>query len=308
MQMTAKSFIKSSLPQILLLLSSAFWGASFVFTNGLFLTEPHITTMEIVTGRLLVATLFFLPILAITRRFQPLGRKDVLFFLLLSFLEPFLYFILETSGVKLLPPSISSIVISTIPLFVPFAMSLVYKEKLSLWAVLGVLLSLVGVAIMLGPSDLIHGMVFTATTTRGLLCLLGAVSVGVVYVLVLSKVIKDYRPITITAYQNAFSLIYFIPLMFILDADTLPLLSFSWGMWYRLIFLGVFCSTIAYVCYNYGILAIGATAATVYNNVIPVFTLILALLMGQETFTWGKIIGMLIVIAGLFLAGRSTNH
>ena len=306
--MTAKSIIKRFLPQLLLLLSSAFWGASFVFTNGLFQAEPNITTMQVVTGRLLVATVFFLPILAVAKRFQPLGKKDVLFFLLLSFLEPFLYFLLETSGVKLLPPSISSIIISTIPLFVPFAMALVYKERLSVWAVLGVVLSLLGVAIMLGPSDLVNGLVFTGDTTKGLLCLLGAVSVGVVYVLVLSKVIKDYRPITITAYQNAFSLIYFIPLMFILDGDTLPMLSYSWDMWYPLIFLGVFCSTIAYVCYNYGILAIGATAATVYNNVIPVFTLVLALMMGQEAFTWGKLVGMIVVIGGLFLAGRSVKE
>lgn len=298
------------LPQLLLLLSSAFWGASFVFTKGLFLTEPHITTLSIVTGRLLIATLFFIPLLALTKKLQHLRKKDIPVFFALSFAEPFVYFLLETSGVQRVPSSLASIIVATIPLFVPFAMAAVYKERLTFRSLLGVLLSFIGVGVMLLPPDgridfsHIH---LNGTTTQGILYLCGAVAVGVTYVVILARVIRDYHPISITAYQNAFSLVYFLPLLLICDSDIIPMLSFSSGMLLRLAFLGIFCSTIAYVCYNYGILAIGATAATVYNNVIPVFSLILAILIGQETFCWTKVIGTVIVITGLSLATKETN-
>lgn len=295
---------KNILPKVLLWLSSAFWGASFVFTKGLFLTEPHITTLAIVTGRLLIASAFFIPLLALTHKLEHLRKEDLPIFFLLSFAEPFLYFLLETAGVKRVPPSLASIIVATIPIFVPFAMAAVYKERLRLRAVLGVLLSLAGVVLMLLPEEggLLEGNVLDKSTGHGILFLFGAVAVGVTYVLVLSKVIKNYHPITITAYQNAFSLVYFVPLLLLCDADVLPLLSYAPGMWLRLAFLGVFCSTIAYVCYNYGIVAIGATAATVYNNVIPVFSLLLAVALGQENFCWTKVLGMAIVMVGLWLA------
>lgn len=287
--------------QIALLFSAAFWGSSFIFTKGLFESEPAITTNIIVMGRLFVASIFFLPILCLTGKMEKLRKGDLGMMLLLSFWEPFLYMFLETSGVQLVPSSLASIIIATIPLFVPFAMAMIFKEKLSVWAVVGVVLSLIGIAVM---------TLFDKTETSGSIHPLGilylalAVLVAVVYTIVLVKVLERYKPFTVTAYQNLFCLIYFIPIVLIFNRSNLPELSYSVSMWGRLAFLGVFCSTGAYVLFNYGIKAAGATAASVYNNLIPVFTLILAVALGIESITIVKVGGIALVIAGLFLAQR----
>ncbi len=287
------------LPRLLLVVSTALWGASFIFTKGLFLSEPHITPVVIATLRLCIASAVFIPLLALTHRLQPIHKGDFKVFLLLSFCEPFLYSILETSGVGLVPASLASIIIATIPLFTPFGMALAYKERLRWIVVVGVLLSLVGIGVMmLGPDLTI------SANPRGVLYLVLAVIVAVCYTLVLVKVLKRYHPVTVTAYQNLFSIIYFIPLMLILNHDVLPLLSYSLSMWGRLAFLGVLCSTLAYVFYNYGIRAAGATAASAYTNLIPVFSLFLAVGIGQESLSVFKVIGIVIVLIGLFLAQR----
>lgn len=287
------------LPQILLVVSSAFWGASFIFTKGLFLSEEAISPTIIITGRMLIASLVTMPLLALTGKLQLIKRRHLKFFLLLSFSEPFLYSICETGGVQYVSGSLASIIVATIPLFIPFAMALVYKERLKVRAVVGVLLSLAGIALM----SLDENFSFSASP-KGLLLLCCAVAIAVFYTIVLVKILDHYHPLTITAWQNLIALVYFLPLMFINDANRLPLLSFSWKMWAMLAFLGIFCSTVAYMCFNYGMKHLGATSGSVYNNIIPVFSLLLALAIGQESLNWMKVVGMAVVLVGLTVAQK----
>ncbi len=294
------SVLKKYLPQVLMIFSSALWGASFIFTKGLFLSEPAISPTIILTGRMLIATLFAMPVLWASGKLQPIRREHIKYFLLLAFTEPFLYSICETGGVQYVSGSLASIIIATIPLFIPFGMSLVYKEKLKVNAVFGVLLSLVGIALMTLNDD----FSFTASP-KGLALLACSVIIAVFYTLLLVKILDHYHPFTITSYQNLIGLFYFLPLMLVVDGHRVPMLSFSAKMWLLLAFLGIFCSTVAYMFYNYGMKRLGATEASVYNNVIPVFSLLLALAIGQERLSLLKVVGMCIVLVGLTVAQKT---
>lgn len=297
------SHFKKFAPQLLMILASAFWGASFIFTKGLFLSEPNITPTVILTGRMLIATLFTVPLLLLTGRLEPMQRKDLKFFLILALLEPFLYSLCETGAIRFVSGTLASIVIATIPLFIPFGMAIVYKEKLRAMAIVGVALSLVGIALM----SLSDNLSFSASPV-GLLLLALAVVIAVLYTLMLVKVLGRYRPTTITTYQNLIALLFFLPLMLVKDHSVLPMLTFTPRMWLYLAFLGIFCSTLAYMMFNVGIHKLGATSASVYNNVIPVFSLLLALLMGQEGLSWTKVLGMAIVLIGLTLSQRKPRE
>lgn len=284
--------------KLALLLSAALWGCSFIFTRSLLDTEPHMTPFILMMGRLAFATLFFIPILALTHRLERIHGKDILFFLVLAFFEPFLYSIFETLGVKIAGSVLSSIVVATIPLFVPFGMALVFKERLKPLVIVGVALSLVGIVLMMLGPDMQIG-----TDPLGILFLSLAVLIAIAYTLTLSRVLQRYQPVTITAYQNLIGLIYFIPIVFLKDRADFLQLSFSAPMFLQLAFLGVLCSTVAYVCFNYGMKKSNPTAASVYNNLIPVFSVLLAVAIGQETLSpWTKVLGMAVVLVGLFLA------
>ena len=294
--------MKKSIVYILLALASVIWGVSFIMTKELFNSEPHITVFIILTFRLILATVVTIPSLLILRKLEPIKKGDLKWFLILAILEPFIYSICETSGVQLVSGSMSSIIVATIPLFVPLGMAVAYREKIPVVTILGLLLSFAGLAVML----LFGGSNNLDTNPVGLAWLFAAVITAVVFTLVLVKLVNRYRPLTITAYQNLFGCIYFLPLMLLMDGSQLPLLSYSGKMIGLLLALGVFCSTLAYVCYNEGVARLGATAACIFNNVIPVFSLIAALIIGQETLTWAKPIGIAIVIAGVILAQKNS--
>ena len=288
-----------TLTYILLTLSTVFWGISFILTKELFLTEEHMTVTILITMRLAIATLVMVPLLMLMGKMQRIERRDIKWFLLLALCEPFIYHLCETSGVQRVSGSLASVVIATIPLFVPFGMWVAYRQRIGWHIVLGVTLSLVGVAAMLVGGDSLSGNV------SGMLFLTGAVVIAVVYTLLLVKVVDRYNPLVITTWQNIIGLAYFVPLMLALDAPHVAHLSYSPRMLGMLLVLGILCSTLAYSFYNYGIRRLGASRACIFNNAIPIFSLIAAVAIGQEHFLWTKMLGIALVIAGVFIAQRN---
>lgn len=283
---------------ILLTLASILWGISFILTKELFLTEPNLTVTTLIALRLAVASVVMFPTLLVLRQLQPIQKQDIKWFLLLALCEPFIYHLCETSGVQCVSGSLASVVIATIPLFVPFGMWIAYRQRISLAMIVGVVLSLAGVGILLLGGEGLAG------SAKGLMFLSGAVVIAVVYTLLLVKVVDHYRPVVITTWQNLIGLIYFLPLVLVFDGGQVLQLSWSPKMLMLILALGILCSTVAYACYNRGIRTLGASEACIFNNTIPIFSLIAAIMIGQEEFSWVKVLGIIITIAGVVIAQR----
>lgn len=285
------------LTYILLVLTAVFWGGSFVLTKEIFLSAPSITPSIIVTLRLVVASTVFVPFLLIAKKWQKIERRDIKYFFLLAFLEPFTYFLCENNGIKLVPGGISSIIIATIPVFVPFGLYFAYHEKLYKINIIGVLLSLIGIAVMISGDGMIADI-----SMKGILLLFGAVVIAVLYTIVLMKVVKRYHPFTITVHLNLIGLVYFVPTLLIFDFQNFMDVTFTVKIFAMIACLGIVCSTLSYVFFNYGIVKVGASRASVFNNSIPVFTLIFAAMLGQESITITKVLGMAVAISGVIIA------
>ena len=279
---------------ILMTFAVAIWGISLVLTKEVFASDPHFTAPIIIFCRLLFSITIFVPIMLIIKKFERMKKGDLKCFLLLAFLEPFLYFLCENSGLQYVSSGVASIIIASIPVFIPFGMFLVYHERLKVVHVVGVVLSLVGVCLMILGED--EGYVFEF---KGLALLGAAVAVAVVNTLTLVKVVDKYNPLTITMYQNMIGLLYFLPVILFSQMGNFQAITFTPKVFLLLGTLGIGCSTLAYVCFNYSIRNIGATPTLVFNNATPVFTLFFACILGQEVLTWGKIAGMAVAVLGV---------
>ncbi len=298
-----------SLTYILITASVVFWGVSFILTKELFLTEEHMTVTALITLRLALATVVMVPFLLLTRKMQRIQRKDIKWFLLLALCEPFIYHLCETNGVRLVSGSLASVVIATIPLFVPFGMWIAYRQRIKPVMIIGVMLSLAGVVLMTTSSTENFQFSIFNFQFQGLLFLAGAVVIAIVYTLLLVKIVDRYHPLVVTTWQNIIGLAYFLILTlssftFHLSPLTFHLLSWSPKMLLILLVLGIFCSTLAYAGYNYGVRNLGASEACIFNNAIPVFSLVAAVLIGQEDFSWLKVLGMIVVISGVIIAQK----
>ncbi|MDA3906673.1 MAG: DMT family transporter [Bacteroidales bacterium] len=279
-----------------LFFSMMFWGLSFVWTRQLL---EVFTPLLIIFFRLILSFFLLFSIASVSRKLQKIQKKDYLFLLFLSFTQPFLYFIFEGYGIKYTSASISSILIATIPLFTPIGAFFLFREKLTRMNIFGLFISFGGVSLVV----LEFGNKFTFSWL-GILMLFLAVITGTIYGLGLKKLTSNYNSITITTYQNLIGIILFFPLIFAFEWKNMmnfPKLI-TLDLAFSLFNLALFASSIAFVLFAYGISKIGPSKATAFSYSIPVFTLVFAYFVLDESITIVKLGGMIIVLFGLFLS------
>ena len=134
-------------------------------------------------------------------------------------MEPFFYFLGEAYGLTMVTATVGAVIISTIPLIVPFAAYYLFREKLTPMNYLGLFISFGGVLLVVLTKS--GGL---AADWKGILLMFVAVLSAVSYTMVVKMLADDYTPITITAYQSFYGLLMFIPLFLIME---LPHLDFS---------------------------------------------------------------------------------
>ena len=270
------------------------WGLSFIWSTQVY---ENLNPTATIFLRLVVATIFFTAILFIFRLNEKIKKEHLGLFALAALFEPFLYFIFEGYGLKNTSPIIGSAIVAMIPLVTPIGAAIFLKERLTPMNIVGLFVSFFGVVTMLLNKD----MVFTASP-KGVLFLSGAVLVAVGYSIALIKLTKLYKPLTITWMQNIIGMIYFIPLVLVMEHFQPSNFGNVKEFIVPIICLGVFCSAIAYALWAFAYSKLGASKANVYNNLIPVFTAIFSYFIIHESLTSQKIIGIILVVFGLVLS------
>ncbi len=275
-------------------LSMLFWGLSFVwFKIAVKWYEP----VTIIFLRLVLSGVLMLGFMFFTRSFQVIKRKHLRYFLLLSFTQPFMYFLGESFGLKLVSPTVASVVIATIPLFTPFAAYYMVRERISMSIIVGLAFSFVGILLMLINPDLSLN-----ASPKGVLLLFVAVFAAVAYSVIIRKISPEYKPVTIITYQNLIGAVYFLPLFLIFDFQHFITVKPTRELVFAMLQLAVFASTLAYVFYIITIKQIGVIKANIFTYLIPVFTGLLSFIILDEKFTWLKITGMMLVLCGIIVS------
>lgn len=268
------------------------WAMSFIWSKMALEVYSPIT---IIFMRLIVSTILIFLFLIITKQIQFIQKGDVKWFFLLSFFEPFLYFIGESYGLQIISTTLASVIISTIPLFVPILGFIVHRERLSIMNILGIVISVVGVVVMVVDRHFSLDAPLSGILLMGL-----AVFSATFYGIVLKHLSHRYSGYSIVAYQNIGGMLFFLPLFTFLEWDSFLAAHHTLKAISSIVLLALFASTIAFVLYTYGVKHIGITKASSFVNLIPVLTAIFAWFLLDEVIGWQKIIGILVVITGLF--------
>jgi drug/metabolite transporter (DMT)-like permease len=275
-----------------------FFSYSFIWYKQVFIYYDPVT---LVVFRLVIAVpLLF--ILSLTfRKLQKIQSNHLKLFMLLAFFEPFLYFLGECYGVNLISSTLASIIISLIPLIVPIPAWYIFRERFTVVNFIGLFISIAGVLlVIIGEPD--GGPV----SVWGVLLMFIAVFAAVCHSIFVRKLAEQYNTFTIVTYQNAFGLLYFIPLFGFMGFREFIHMQHTFQMILPVIKLAVFASTIAFLLFVYSIQKIGMARSNVFINLIPVFTAVLSWLILKEGFSLLKISGIIVVIAGLVFS--QVNH
>lgn len=277
-----------------LVISSCLWGTAFLFAK---LALAELTVSQVVLYRFGLASLVLLPV-AWLRRAWP-HRRDLPLFILTGFLTVPVTFLLQFGGLALTSVASASLIIGTLPPLLALAAAGLYRERLGLrgWGAVGV--STVGVALIVGTrgSDrnwLGDGLVFLS------------IVVAVVWVLLSKRLIERYSALTATAYILAFGALTMLPISLIWDGPP-PLLSLPGQILGSVLALGLVCTVVTFMLWNWALERFPASRAGVFVNIEPVVGAVLGVTLLRESLGPGAVLGGLLVLAAAWVVCQSED-
>jgi drug/metabolite transporter (DMT)-like permease len=285
---------KSWVPVGAAILSMIFWSFSFVWIKIVYEAYGPLTT---ILFRLLISSGLMLIFTILSRKLQKVQPGDLKIFILLAFFEPFLYFMGESYGLKYVSSTVASVIVATIPLFSPIAAWYFYKEKLSRTNLFGLVITFFGVSLVVLDTS----FNFTASPL-GVALEFFAVFGAIGYASMLKGISHRYNTFTIITYQNLIGAVFFLPFWLIFEMSDFTQIPFDGKAFWAIIKLAIFASTFAFILFTYSVRNMGINKSNTFVNVIPICVAVFAYIILGDQLNFHQMIGIAIVISGLFLA------
>lgn len=287
--------------KVLIYIASTFaivlWGMSYIWTDKLI--ALGIPIFYFVFVRIFLAGIVLFLFNTAYARIKRIQKQDLPKFLLLALFEPFIYFICETYGLKETgSPTLSAMVIATIPLFSIGAGILFFKEKINAVNIMGIFLSLVGIVmVVMAKGELGEHFIW------GIILLMIAVIAEVGHASITKSLSGNYSSQIIVMYQFLIGSVYLLPLFIWKGLDGFSIEThLTPDVWYPIICLAVLCSSLAFSLWVSTIKNLGVAKSSIFSALIPVAAALIAWLMGHEILDSRQWAGIIISTFGVILS------
>lgn len=274
---------------IRLLVLAAIWGASFLFMR---IAVPELGPAWLMFGRVLLAATFLGLVALLLKRGLPL-RQYAGHFILLSFFNTALPFLLFAYAAQTLTASLLAVLNATAPLWGAIIGWLFFKQKMTTKLAVGLLLGVSGVSILVGFDAVVADSAAwpAITAAAGAACCYG----------IATWYTRKAKPVP--AFLNAHgsmwaASLWLLPLLWFIP---LPVASPATDSYLAVLALGVVCTGIAYLLYFRLVQDLGATSTLTVTFLIPVFGVLWGHLFLQEAIGWHTLLGAGTVIIGTAL-------
>ena len=281
---------------LLILLAVIFWGASFVATKTLL---AEIKPVTIIILRLIIASFLLTAIAIYTRRNFSLNIKSHGWIFILALIAVFHLWI-QVTGLKFTTAANTGWIIGTAPVFMTIMGLFFFKEKITLLALSGILLSVFGLLMLIGKGDITNiGLI----ENKGDLLVLGSAFTWGVYSMVNKKISLTYSPLMTILYLFLMMAIIIIP--FNLNSETIySVVNLSQLGWIMVLFLGLFCSGIAYVIWAQALRDLESAKVGAFLYLEPLITVFAAWFFLREEITLLMIISGLLITLGVIIVNK----
>lgn len=299
--MESKKFFDRKSGLILLLMFLALlWGMSFFFTT---VAVQKLGAMELLAMRWTISAVIFLILIAFGLIKIDMHKQGFKYVALTGALQPCIYSIFETNGIKMTSTTESSIIIALIPCMVLILGTLFFNKRVNWKIVASILIAFVGVVICtaFSPEFTIGGK------WQGYLVMMGAVVTGGFYAHASAKAGETFNALEVTAIISIMGGIFFsiISLAMGYGLDGVKVCMQYHDVALAVIFLGVFCSCLCYIIFNH---VLGHMATAIASNLSASLStavgVISGVLFAGDPFGWFTIVGLSLTITGVWLSSR----
>ncbi len=261
------------------------------------LLQTEVNSLAIAAWRLTMASVILAPLALTTRRGEltRLAGRDWLL-MLASGLMLAVHFATWISSLAYTSVAASVALVSTSPLFVGLGSFLLFKERLSRALIVGMIIAILG-SIVIGLADWGHG---SHRLTGDLLALAGALSVAIYFLI--GRRLR--ARLSLVAYIFPVYATAALALMLMAALPRIPLGGYQALHWLWLLLLALGPQIIGHSSLNWALRHLPATYVTLAVLGEPIGSSILAWLILKEVPSVITVIGGILVLTGIVVAGR----
>lgn len=277
---------------------------SYLIAGKVIVKEAPVFTATLV--RLVSAAIVLSVYVAYTKPRRPsISKRDCAVLFAQAFLGVFLFSVCALYGVKFTGGIESGVILSMVPIAICVVALVFLKESLTPWRGLGIALSVVGAAsINVMAMDESAGV--SSNIALGALLLTGAVMCEAVFVTFGKLLDSPLSPSVLSLILAIVgSALFIVPAGFELPGVLRS--HISWQTWAMMIYTGVAINGVAVVLVYDALDRLDTTVVAAFTALTPVSGTILAMVfLGEKLYTF-HVVGMVLVVAGVFIVAREVN-
>lgn len=281
-------------PDLAILLLVVIWGINFSVVKA---TLAQFEPLAFNGIRFAFGSLVLLPFVLRIDGLSRLSRKDIPALVMLGVVGNTAYQFMFIQGIDATLAGNAALMLAMAPVFVTLLSAVVGHERVVVAGWLGVILSVVGIALVLKGGS---GVEFGADTLRGDLIMLGAAVAWAIYTVGSSPLVQRHGALPVTAVTMwigaTLLLVVAIPSFAAQDWSRPTALG-----WTALFGSGALAVGLSYVLWYHGVQHLGSARTAVFSNTVPIVALVTAWIMLGERPGPLQIAGATLIVGGVLL-------
>jgi len=281
---------------LLLIFAVLFWSGNFIVGRGI---HNEIPPMTLAFWRWAVALLIILPFSLghIVRQFDII-RRNLKILTVLAILSVTNFSIFIYMALKLSTATNTVLINSMIPIFIVMVSWLGFKERITLRQSIGIAISLAGLMFIIANGNL--STLISVRFSKGDLWTICAGISWALYSVLLRKCPTELNSLSFLATLIIIGTLFISP-FYIWEMSTGKTMNISQATIGSIVYVALFASILAYIFWNKAIQIIGANKTGIFIHLMPVFSIILAIIFLNEELREYHVKGTILIFTGIFL-------
>ncbi len=196
------------------------------------------------------------------------------------------------------------LMLAAIPAATIVLSSLMKIEKTNIFQIIGLLLSIIGIGWIISNGDL--QKIISLSFNKGDLWMLVCVITWSLYSTLLKKNKFKLSQFALIQLMVTAGILFLIPQFFYEQSIGLEL-NFNKAFFLILFYVVMFPAIAAYYCWQKGIEIIGPNRSSMFIQLMPLFSAIMAIIIFNEKFELYHFAGTFFILTGIYLSNRKVN-
>ena len=195
------------------------------------------------------------------------------------------------------------LVLAAIPAATIVFSSFMNIEKTNIYQLLGLLLSIIGIGSIISSGDI--QKIISLNFNKGDVWMLVCVITWSLYSTLLKKNKFKFSQITLIQLMVSAGLLFLIPQLFYEKSIGLEV-NFNKAFFIILFYVVAFPAIAAYYCWQKGVEIIGPNRASMFIQLMPLFSAVMAIIIFKEKFELYHFVGAAFIVSCIYLSNKKT--